>query len=395
MKHLATAGFSPASYPGLEAWWAPHLGGVTVDASRQVSQLDDLSGKGRALVASLTTTAPLLAGGRNSGNLCLYSGDLTKATLFSSAIWTPTSATVNTSSTFTFTAQNGKLVNNVREIVPNRQYRLRFQAKAVSGHTALTLLSTGATVASQAITLTGTLDQYEYTFTMAASVNDIFTWGLQDTAASGFGQVQLTNCQLLEMEWDTDYLSTTDGVIKPLYFGLPFLMMARGLQPPGTNQAFIFKTTNSFSLAQPWTCYMLVRPVLFDNAVDYIIDGTGSNASGAILVKASSTQPVAAAGGSTTTPILGTQTYTSGNVIVLTAVFNGANSVMQINRLAPDLGNAGSNSPGGIMLGARGTDGLRAGNFDFFEAIIRRGADDAQQRDMFQRYLAGVGRIVI
>lgn len=395
MRHLATAGFSPGAYPGLEAWWAPHLGGVTVDASRQVSQLDDLSGRGRTLVSASAALSPLLAGGRNSGNLCLYSEDLTKATLYASAIWTPTSATVNSASTFTFTAQNGQLVNNVRSVVPNRQYRLRFQAKAVSGHTALTLVSTGATVTSQAITLTGTLDQYEYTFTMAASVNGTLAWGLKDTAASGFGQVQLTNCQLLEMEWDTSYLSTTDGVIRPLYFGLPFLMMARGLQATSTNQAFTFKTT-SFSLIQPWSLYMLVRPVTFENAaVDYVIDGTGSNASGAILIKSSSTQPVVAAGGSTTTPILGSQTYTAGNVIVLSAVFNGANSVMQINRLTPDLGNAGSNTPGGIQLGSRGADGLRAGSLDFFEAIIRRGADDAQQRDMFQRYLAGVGRIVI
>lgn len=137
-------------------------------------------------------------------NLLKVSGDISDAT------WTKTSATANSATLLTFTAQNG-LVSQAVTTLASVQYTFSFNVRAVSGNTALHFLHTNsATGNSTALTATATLTRYRVTV-LGRTGGGAVTFGLQDQNASGQGQVEVTEWQVTPGPSTMPYQRTGTG----------------------------------------------------------------------------------------------------------------------------------------------------------------------------------------
>lgn len=139
-----------------------------------------------------------------------------------------------------------------------------------------------------------------------------------------------------------------------------------------------------FTMSQPFTWYLLFKQITWTNN-DHIANGRAANTA---LFQNATTPRIRLFAGSTTTenPGLAVDTYA-----VLSAVFNGASSLTQINNAAPVTGDAGANNAGGFTLGA--DNGAAAGfsNIQVKEVILFTAAHDATQRASVISYLTAVG----
>lgn len=149
-----------------------------------------------------------------------------------------------------------------------------------------------------------------------------------------------------------------------------------------------FQTVN-FALVQPCTFYLLARITATQIITGNLTDGLSINSAGIILSVSSTNVQLNNVAAFTTAIPGGLNTWA-----VFTAIFNGANSFLQVNRVAGITGNAGSTDPGGFTLGSR-SDGNRVPTLDVMEAIVRTGADDAATRTAIQLYLGAKVGIVI
>jgi hypothetical protein len=146
-----------------------------------------------------------------------------------------------------------------------------------------------------------------------------------------------------------------------------------------------FLKTAPFTLNQPTTVYFLGRQVTWTSA-RRVFDGDGSN-SGTLQQITATPQLRAFAGSasSTISPTLGTYS-------VITTVFNGASSVLQLDSGAPITGNFGAANMGGFTLGARGLV-AEYGNIQVKEILIYNLAHDANQRAAVIAYLNMVNQL--
>lgn len=173
------------------------------------------------------------------------------------------------------------------------------------------------------------------------------------------------------------------------------------LQATGTNQPALqsdgsilfdgvdnFMQCNAFTLNQPETIYILCSQVSW-TAGDCLCDGTTAN-SGLIRQGASGANLQIFAGS------LAAENSTNvvGTYQVLSAVYNGASSVLQVNNLTPTTGNPGAANMGGYTIGAVATP-ASYGNVQVKESIVFASAHDASTRAAVVSYLAQVGGISV
>lgn len=144
-----------------------------------------------------------------------------------------------------------------------------------------------------------------------------------------------------------------------------------------------FATVN-FGLVQPCTIYLLARVTAAQGGLSGNLTDGLSNVSAGIIIGANSSTV-----GLNNVAAFNTALPGGLNVwAVFTAIFNGASSFFQINRVAGITGNAGSTDPGGLTLGSRADGGRTPAGADVLEVIVRAGADSAATRDALQLYLA-------
>lgn len=140
-------------------------------------------------------------------------------------------------------------------------------------------------------------------------------------------------------------------------------------------------STASMSLNQPCTYYLVVKQITW-TANDYIIGGT-AGAFATSINQFTLTPRLQFA----STVSLTNDNFTVDTYKILTAVGNGANSILQTNQTAASTGDIGTTSPTGIIIGDR-PSGSRNGNIEYAYIIIRNQADDLATRTKFQNFLA-------
>jgi len=137
----------------------------------------------------------------------------------------------------------------------------------------------------------------------------------------------------------------------------------------------------AFTLEQPETIYILFKQVslIFSQR---ILDGNALNLGGLFFVGTSATLDAYAGSA------IGNNTdYTQGNYSVVTTIFNGASSLLQVDNNTPVTGNASTNDMGGFTLGAAG-DASNFGNVQVKEVAIYNDAHDAATRAKVIAYLS-------
>lgn len=129
----------------------------------------------------------------------------------------------------------------------------------------------------------------------------------------------------------------------------------------------------AFTLNQPETIYLYGRAVTWSNS-DIIYDGE-SNVTMALQQITASPQ-LRLFAGSGSAEFSGWILNTYG---VLTAIFNGVNSLLQVNNGAPTALDAGTSNAGGFQLGRNGGASVYA-NVQVKEVVIYPAAHSASQR---------------
>lgn len=141
--------------------------------------------------------------------------------------------------------------------------------------------------------------------------------------------------------------------------------------------------TSGFTLNQPTTIYLVYRPLTWNSSAG-VLDGSGF-ASGLVQQVTSSPKLRMFAGSS-----LGTVSPQLGAYCVLSLVFNGAASSIQMDDGPPLIGNAGSANMGGLTLGAAGGESFRSG-IHVAELVAFSTAHSARTQSRLRRgYLYGV-----
>ncbi len=141
----------------------------------------------------------------------------------------------------------------------------------------------------------------------------------------------------------------------------------------------------AFTLNQPTTWYGLIQQVSWTSS-----DGIWTGAGGTNLVLQSVASPqIRMTGG---TALANSSDLAVGVYGVVTNVFNGASSVLQVNNNAPITGDAGLGNAGGIILCQNGAG---FGNIQVKEVILYAAAHDAATRARVISYLGAVGGLGI
>jgi len=154
--------------------------------------------------------------------------------------------------------------------------------------------------------------------------------------------------------------------------------------------------SEDWGLVQPYTLYMVIRPVSGLNNTGYICDGYAANSSGSLLLFPNSFGIDAYAGNSVvdSDPSAVNFGIFDNKFYIITAVFNGAESFLQLNAGASISGDAGTTDPGGIRLCGRTTSG-RTINYEMLELLVRAKADGPIERAIFQEGFADLHGIAL
>lgn len=192
----------------------------------------------------------------------------------------------------------------------------------------------------------------------------------------------MTNLNGKCSQW-ADYSGNSRPLLQATVANQPTFDSSGGLIFNGT-AAFMVAT---YTLPQPITVYILFRQISWaTNAV--ILDGVTADSK---LTQSASTPQITANAGSSLTasstiPVSATQFG------VACAVFNGATSVYQAGAGGPSstiTGNAGTNSAGGITVGAARA-GNNFANINVREIAVYSLAHDAPTRLQVMRYLSKI-----
>lgn len=144
----------------------------------------------------------------------------------------------------------------------------------------------------------------------------------------------------------------------------------------------------TFTLAQPFTIYLAFKPISW-TLNDVILDGVTASTT---LTQSATTPGITAAAGSNLTA---NTTIAVGSKGVCCFVGNGTSSRYQAAGGAASVtvtGDAGSNDPGGLTLGASQTPTGYA-NIQVYELIAYSVAHDATTRLQVMRYLGRVAQV--
>ena len=141
----------------------------------------------------------------------------------------------------------------------------------------------------------------------------------------------------------------------------------------------------SWSLEQPETVYILAKQVSWTGN-DTVWDGTGDNVGALQQLTATPTVKIRAS-----TAVAANTDWTLDTYMVLSVVFNGAGSLLQVNKETETTGNAGVVDMGGFTLARPGLCSCQFGNIQYKEAIVYSAAHDADTRTKVINYLSKVG----
>lgn len=150
-----------------------------------------------------------------------------------------------------------------------------------------------------------------------------------------------------------------------------------------------FIKTAAFTLAQPATFYLVLKQVAWaDNT--YIFDGNTS-ASMALTPRTTTPQVQLYAGALSNT----NSDLTVGAYAVVTALFNGASSILNVNSGTDATGNPGAQAADGFTLGAIGGSAANFANIQVKRIIIRSSADSAALQLQIQALLGNIYGIAL
>jgi hypothetical protein len=170
----------------------------------------------------------------------------------------------------------------------------------------------------------------------------------------------------------------------------PVLESDGSIRFPGVDE---FLACDAFGINQPETVYLLCKEITWIDSGP-LTDGSTLNS---MLIQQTS------GGSGGVSPQLrlfagsGTSSNTDlaiGDWGVISAVFNGAASILQINNSAPLTGDAGANNAGGFTVGSTAT-GTGFSNIQVKEVVLFQGAHDAASRSAVIAHLATVGGLAI
>lgn len=152
----------------------------------------------------------------------------------------------------------------------------------------------------------------------------------------------------------------------------------------GTSKAM---RSNTGSRSQPHSMFALVKPVAWTNN-RYIWDGS-SNFSA--LIQNGSTPNVQPYAGNFGPAVA----LTVGSWQIITVIYDGASSVIQINNDTEQTGNFGSINPGGILLGQYNGGGSNSAAFELAALIQTSVHADNTARALHKAWLAWYGGLTI
>ncbi len=330
--------FLPSQISGLKAWYRFNTG-LTVTGSG-VSQWDDASGNGNHSLQAADADRPSPGG---LGSDVVVNGDFSAdSDWVKGSGWTIASGVASAANAGASNlSQSGSLTLGV-------EYKITF---TISNYVSGTLkLFAGLGVITSTYSANGTYTEY----LTAASDGTIY---IQSAGTASF---------------DVDNVSYES------------VDRSEGVLCDGISQ---FLKTNAFTLNQPTTIYLLFKQITWASG-EHVTDGN-ANDSGTIFQRNTTPGLGLFAGGAVGNVDLTLDTYG-----IISAVFNGASSVIQLNNETPVTGNSGASNMGGFTLGAK-ADGTVSAHAQFKEAMGFSGAHDAATRLTNINYLASVGGLSI
>lgn len=138
--------------------------------------------------------------------------------------------------------------------------------------------------------------------------------------------------------------------------------------------------TANFTLDQPFTEYIVVRQISW-TAGDFLTSGTAGAAG---VTQRTGTPKIGLNAGS---GVADNSDAALGSKVIVTAVFNGASSSLQVNAGTATTGDPGAGNPGGLSLFSDNA-GANYGNAIVWERIVFSAAHDATTRLLVQQYLS-------
>lgn len=339
---------TPNQHSGLAAWYRFNQGITSVGSF--VSQWDDQSGNARHLVQATAANRPFNgSGGSNLVTNGTFDADTnwTKGTGWSIGSGVASCDGTQTAISELTTATALSEVLSAPTLI--------FMTFTVSGYSAGTITPriTGST------TTVGTARSANGTYTEVIAANN--------------------NQNVLRFRADADFVGSIDNVI---------------IQKITADGSILFDgiahflKTDAFTLNQPTTVYFLGKQVTW-TALDTIYDG--DTTAGVMRLQQLTTTPNLALRNSAGTAAANNTELALNTYGVVTAVFNGASSLLQVNNGTPVIGDFGASTPGGFVLGANAVSSDFS-NIQVKEILIYNVAHDAGQRASLVNYLTAVNQ---
>jgi len=287
---------------------------------------------------------------------------------FTSINWGGWGGTVINDYTFSSGAGASGIRSNVYTWTLNTTYRVRMRCN-VSVGTTFHIRDYDATNNYLTVTGTGNFETYDMALTVTAiSVNGIY----------------LRLADLLKtVEFDYLIIEPVTGnhLLQYTVANQPVWSAANGVLFDGAND---FLKAINFAFVQPEFIYFVGRQITWTDG-DYFFDGNGANFGQ--LSQRTLSPRIRGHAGSNSAEDSNLALNTFGIVRVL---FNGANSLLQVNKGASWNGDMGANNMGGFTLGARGDGIVGWGNIQVKEIILRRSADNADTQSAIYNYLENI-----
>lgn len=333
----------------------------------------------------------------NTRNLSNYTGSfpglatpdnkenfIPQSNTISTTLWAAVGVTKDTATTFTFTLTNGQITTPVGRLTPGHQYKVMFKLRQITGNTSLQILHLSASSPGDTtnITINSVLALYTVTFTASNTAGTIHYVGVRDPNVSGFGQVEMTDMQVVDITSDVTFQASTTGhpVLRKrnvqhvfnAYLRVPFthqMSVNDTLNQPCTYYLSMFTYVNGgfvfASISPTWNMALLWDPPIIGGVLTAYSNATGTRIS----------LPTGKV------PLL---TWS-----VITLVFNGTSSSIRFNKETPVTGSHAASSPvdRGFYVGGDVFSGSHA-DVAFYDFIIRSVADDIATQDTYIDYMA-------
>ena len=331
--------FSPSDLAGLVAWY--QLGTGITNTGAGVSKWADQSGNGRDLLQATDANRPLP--GTQGADIVTNGAFTTDVSWTKGTGWDINSTTATKAHHATGTAS---LLSQASATTLLSQYYLTVYT--VSGYVA-------GTVSVSIAGVTGT----------ARSADGTYTEIITSLAAD----------QVIALSANSTFVGDVDT------FSVYPLTTADGILFDGVDN---FLKATAFTLNQPTTIYFLGKQITWTSS-DKLIDGDSYQVAAINQTGSSPGLRIIAGLEAAANDNLALDTYG-----VISAVFDGASSLLQIDNTTPTTGNAGTSNAGGITLSAAGNN-LQFAHTQIKEVVIYSVAHDASTRRQVIDYLRNVG----